>query len=218
MVFWILFSSKSHGELFSQAERFVFTTLFVCILTITAKNTVMSHDFLMWKFCGKAQFPHSFGRIARNYAETMPCRKISTPGNQVKLRYFSQWIWLLSNMQVYLVRGPCVESMSKSYNRIRLSLSTVNYMAIKILIRYGTITKCFSFYQKRNFDFTTIFCGTALFSNALILNVWSIFWAEGRNLYFYEFFTLLSYFILQNTLLLKFENKAQIFIIIDVTN
>ena len=44
----------------------------------------------MWKFCGKGQFPHSFRRFARNYAETVPFRKISTPGNQVKLRYFSQ--------------------------------------------------------------------------------------------------------------------------------
>ena len=54
----------------------------------TAKNTVISSDFLVWKFCGKAQFPHSFGQIARNYVETVPFRKISTPGNQVKLRYF----------------------------------------------------------------------------------------------------------------------------------
>ena len=44
----------------------------------------------MWKFCGKAQFPHGFGQIARNYAETVPFRKFFTPGNQVKLRYFSQ--------------------------------------------------------------------------------------------------------------------------------
>ena len=29
----------------------------------TAKNTVISPNFLVWKFCGKAQFPHSFGRI-----------------------------------------------------------------------------------------------------------------------------------------------------------
>ena len=36
----------------------------------TAKNTEISPNFLVWKFCGKAQFPHSFGRIARNYAET----------------------------------------------------------------------------------------------------------------------------------------------------
>ena len=52
----------------------------------TTKNTVISPDFLVWKFCGKAQFPH----IARNYAETVPFHKIFTPGNQVKLRYFSK--------------------------------------------------------------------------------------------------------------------------------
>ena len=56
----------------------------------TAKNTVISSDFLKWKFYGKVQFPHSFGQYARNYAETMSFRKISTPGNQVKLRYVSQ--------------------------------------------------------------------------------------------------------------------------------
>ena len=31
----------------------------------TVKNTAISPDFLVCKFCGKAQFPHSFGR---NYA------------------------------------------------------------------------------------------------------------------------------------------------------
>ena len=43
--------------------------------------TMISPNFLVWKFCGKAEFPYSFGRFARNYAETMPFRKISTPGN-----------------------------------------------------------------------------------------------------------------------------------------
>ena len=56
----------------------------------TAKSTVILPDFLVWTFCGKVQFPHSFGQIAQNYTETVPFRKISTPGNQVKLRYFSQ--------------------------------------------------------------------------------------------------------------------------------
>ena len=28
----------------------------------TAKNTVISSDFLLWKFCGKARFLHSFGQ------------------------------------------------------------------------------------------------------------------------------------------------------------
>ena len=55
----------------------------------TAENTVILPNFLVWKFCGKAEFPHSFGQFARNYAETVPFHKISTPGNQVKLRYFS---------------------------------------------------------------------------------------------------------------------------------
>ena len=64
----------------------------VLYLTFAAKNTVISRAFLMWKFCGKAQFPHSFGLIARNYVETTPFRKISTSGNHVKLRYFLQWL------------------------------------------------------------------------------------------------------------------------------
>ena len=49
--------------------------------TSTAKNTVISPNFLVWKFCGKEQFPHSFGLFARNYAETVPFHKISTPRN-----------------------------------------------------------------------------------------------------------------------------------------
>ena len=49
--------------------------------TYTVKNNVISSNFLAWKLCEKAQFPHSFGRIAQNYAETVPFHKISTPGN-----------------------------------------------------------------------------------------------------------------------------------------
>ena len=48
---------------------------------IAAKKPVISPNFLVWTFCGKAQFPHSFGQIARNYLETEPFRKIPTPGN-----------------------------------------------------------------------------------------------------------------------------------------
>ena len=42
-----------------------------------AKNTVISPNFLVWKFCGKAQFPHSFGRFAQNLQETVPFHKIT---------------------------------------------------------------------------------------------------------------------------------------------
>ena len=57
----------------------------------TAQNTLISPNFLVWKFGGKAQFPLSFGGIARNYAETVLFHNISTPGNLVKLSYFTQW-------------------------------------------------------------------------------------------------------------------------------
>ena len=33
----------------------------------------------MWKFYGKAQFPHGFGWFAWNYAETVLFHKVSTP-------------------------------------------------------------------------------------------------------------------------------------------
>ena len=36
--------------------------------TLTAKNIVISPNFLVWKFYGKIQFPHSFGRFGRNCA------------------------------------------------------------------------------------------------------------------------------------------------------
>ena len=58
----------------------VCVTLFYCCpasaavfqkVTHTAKNTVISRNFLVWKFCGKAQLPHSFRRFARKYAETV---------------------------------------------------------------------------------------------------------------------------------------------------
>ena len=71
---------------------------------ITAKNTVISPNSLVWQFCGKAQFPHSFGRITRNYAEIVPFRKISTPENYVKLRYFMQCYVKMSVFGVILIR------------------------------------------------------------------------------------------------------------------
>ena len=37
----------------------------------TTKNTVISPNFLAWKFCEKTQFPHSFGRFTRNYPKTV---------------------------------------------------------------------------------------------------------------------------------------------------
>ena len=64
------------------------------IETSLRKNAVISPNFLVWKFCGKAQFPLSFRRLAQNYVETMSVHKISTTGNYVKLLHFTQCISL----------------------------------------------------------------------------------------------------------------------------
>ena len=91
----ILVTWKSSDCCMTQSNRVMvnFFKLFGKFLTlamviISAKNTVILPNFLVWKFCGTAQFSHSFERIARNYAETVPFHKNSTPGNEVKLRYF----------------------------------------------------------------------------------------------------------------------------------
>ena len=41
-------------------------------------KTQISPNFLMWRFFGKTQFPHSFGRIAQNYAESVPPQNFHT--------------------------------------------------------------------------------------------------------------------------------------------
>ena len=53
----------------------------------TGRNAVISFNFLVWKFCGKTQFWHSFEQFAQNYAETVRFHKVNTPGNQLKLRF-----------------------------------------------------------------------------------------------------------------------------------
>ena len=57
--------------------------------TILATNTEISPNFLVWKFCGNAQLPQSFGGIARNAGEATHFHKISTQGNWVKFWYFT---------------------------------------------------------------------------------------------------------------------------------
>ena len=59
----------------------LWTKISVVKSDITAKITVILPNFLGWKFCGKGQFPHSFGRITRYYTETVPFHEIFTPEN-----------------------------------------------------------------------------------------------------------------------------------------
>ena len=105
-------SLKAETRLLANAlRRFVSDTTHFCVhpsmylyisISITVKNAIISPNFLMRKFCGKAQFPHSFGRIARNYAETVLFHKISTPGNLVKLRHFMQCLSISISASLYL--------------------------------------------------------------------------------------------------------------------
>ena len=55
----------------------------------TEQNTVISTNFLLWKFCGNTQ---SFKWFTRNSAETVCFHKFSTPGNQVKFGHFKSAI------------------------------------------------------------------------------------------------------------------------------
>ena len=85
------FTFNSEVIIFKQGKwntRFQFFWIFRSPLT--ANNTVISPNFVVWKFCGKAQFLHSFGRITRNYSKTVSFHKISTPANYVELLYFLQ--------------------------------------------------------------------------------------------------------------------------------
>ena len=58
----------------------------VIFVKITAQSTVVSSNFLVWKFRGKKQLRY------KNYVKTVPFHKLSMPGNLVKLRYFMQCI------------------------------------------------------------------------------------------------------------------------------
>ena len=50
-----------------------------------AWNALISPNFPVWEFCGKAQFPHSFGRLPRNYAEM--CLSTKFPHQEIRWNY-----------------------------------------------------------------------------------------------------------------------------------
>ena len=67
---------KLKGErIFKLMSSFVNDTLRK--ISVTAKNTVISPNLLVWKFCGKVQFPLSFRRFARNSEELCLSTKFS---------------------------------------------------------------------------------------------------------------------------------------------
>ena len=84
-IFRTPFYKNTYGELLLQIRNLVagYTNRdnIGYLRGITAKNTVISPNSLVWTFCRNAQFSHSFGRIAENYAETVPFHNMYTPRN-----------------------------------------------------------------------------------------------------------------------------------------
>ena len=68
-----------------QFELMLFSKSWKYTSTNTAKNTVITPDFLVWKLCGKAQFPHSFRRFAHNYAKL--CLSAKFPHQEIRWNY-----------------------------------------------------------------------------------------------------------------------------------
>ena len=79
---WKLFSSLKNFRVFfcDDISPIPESRMANSSLSNTVKNTAISPNFLVWKFCGKAQFLQSFGRFARNYGETVPFHKILLSG------------------------------------------------------------------------------------------------------------------------------------------
>ena len=75
---WLLLNLISGPSLY---PLFWSLTTAIKDVTHTEKNTLISSNFLAWKFCRKAQFPDNFEWIARNYGKTVPFHKIAAPGN-----------------------------------------------------------------------------------------------------------------------------------------
>ena len=65
----------------SETDNFFRKTGVEKVFAHTPKNSAISPNSLVCKFCGKAQFPHIFLQFARNYEETAPFHKISTSGS-----------------------------------------------------------------------------------------------------------------------------------------
>ena len=94
----------------------------LCDNSQTLENSVISPNFLVWKFCGKDQLPHSLGRIAGNYAGSEPFHKVSTPENYVKLQYFTLGRQLLSHKSTNINVSQCLKYSVRAMGQINSNL------------------------------------------------------------------------------------------------
>ena len=105
----------------------------------TGKNTVISPDFLVWKFCGKAQFPYSFG----NSPKTM--RKLCLSGAFVLLLLLLLSIMPIDNITWYARIGVFqptkLVTQSNSFQKDKLNFTAQNiaFMYNKMSIKFFLI-------------------------------------------------------------------------------
>ena len=139
----------------------------------------------MWKFCGKSQFPHSFERIVRNYAKTMPFRKIPTPEDWIKLRYFTQCKRSTRRRQ-YWCLIPLILFVSGKINvaEVNENPTSLSFLLKKKKKHYVKIVQIQSFFGPHfpAFGLKTVICGVNLRIQSKMgkygpekLRIWTIF-------------------------------------------
>ena len=74
-------------------------------ISVEPKNTAISPNFLVWEFCGKAQFRHSFVQFARKL-----CRNCAFPQNCDTMK--------LGKITVYFA-VPLAKVLSKNFEPIK---------------------------------------------------------------------------------------------------
>ena len=91
----------------------------------TTNNTVISRNFLIWKFCRKAQFPYSFGRFARNMRKMCLSTKFSN--QEIRRNYgilrsvnikisFLRVSFTAEKMRNHLINRKLYEKQKEFYN------------------------------------------------------------------------------------------------------
>ena len=82
-----------------------------------AKNTVISPNFMVWKFCAKAQFPHSLGESPETMRKL--CLSTKFPHQEIKWNY-----------DIFLSVGVLVQKLGHHSFLMRFVHSTFNYLFV----------------------------------------------------------------------------------------
>ena len=84
-------------------------------LKYTPENILILSNFLVRKFCGKAQFSHSFGQVSQNYAKKLRTRKLGRITVFFELRYFSNYGIFRSVRVISITINKIVKNWKKSH-------------------------------------------------------------------------------------------------------